>query len=579
MADYQAPIEDMRFLLHDVFALPDQWARMPALEDMSGDLADAILEEGGKVCAQVFAPINRSGDEEGCQWQDGQVTTPTGFREAWRTFAEAGWVGLGGVPDFGGQGAPKGLTVLFEEMQYATNSSLALYSVLTAGACLTLASHGSEALKTRFLPPMYEGRWTGTMCLTEPHAGTDLGMIRTRAEPLDDNRYAITGTKIFITGGDHDLTENIVHLVLAKLPDAPAGPKGISLFVVPKVQVGDDGSLADANAVSCGSIEHKMGIKASSTAVLNFDGAVGYLVGEPHKGLGYMFTMMNYERLSIGLQGTGQADWSYQQALAYATDRVQSRAADPALRSGNTADSILVHPDVRRMLLTQKAWVEGGRALGVYLGSQLDLAKYSSDSNEQAKAAGRVALLTPVAKAFFTDRGMDCTVLAQQVLGGHGYVREWGLEQAVRDVRIAQIYEGTNGIQAMDLIGRKVLQNRGEWLHAFCADMRKDLSALDACWAGHGDQLVQVLQTLEERVDAWLDAKDPNLAGTQAYNLMELMGHVCYGWLWLRMASSKSASAEKKATAEFYFQWLWPQTDTLLRRMRVGSESLMADIL
>lgn len=576
MADYQAPLDDMRFLLHDVFRLPDQWADMPELSEMSGDLADAILEEGGKVCAQVFAPINRSGDEIGCQWQDGEVTTPEGFKEAWQTFAEAGWVGLGGAPEFGGQGVPKGLTVLFEEMQYATNSSLALYSVLTAGACLTLNAHGSEDLKNTYLPPMYEGRWTGTMCLTEPHAGTDLGIIRTKAEPQGENAYAISGTKIFITGGEHDLTENIVHLVLAKLPDAPPGPKGISLFVVPKYHVAEDGSLGERNAVHCGSIEHKMGIKASSTAVLNFDGATGYLVGEAHKGLGYMFTMMNYERLSIGLQGTGQADWSYQQALAYAKDRVQSRAADKSLRTGEAADPIIVHPDVRRMLLTQKAWVEAGRALAVYLGGQLDAVKYHPDADIQGRAAGRVALLTPVAKAFFTDRGLDCTVLAQQVFGGHGYVREWGMEQAVRDARIAQIYEGTNGIQAMDLIGRKVLANKGEWLQQFFADIRTDLDAVGRDWHPQKDDLIRVMTSVEDHVARWLDSDDANLAGTQAYNLMELVGYLAYGWLWLRMASNDQAGQDKADTAGFYFAWLWPQVDTLLRRIECDSRAFMA---
>ncbi len=364
MPDYQPPLRDAHFLLNAVFDLPAQWAQMSDLSEMNAELADAVLEEGGKVCAQVWAPLNRSGDEEGCHWQDGEVTTPEGFREAWQTFAEAGWVGLGGAVEQGGQGAPKGLTVLFEEMQYATNASMALYSVLTAGACLALNSHASDDLKATYLPPMYEGRWAGTMCLTEPHAGTDLGMLRTRAEPADD-AWRLTGTKIFITGGEQDLTENIIHLVLARLPDAPDGPKGISLFVVPKFVLDDSGNPGERNGVQCGSIEHKMGIKGSSTAVLNFDGALGYLVGEPHQGLKYMFTMMNYERLSIGIQGIGHADWSLQQSLAYAHDRVQSKAADKSLRSGERADPIVVHPDVRRMLLTQKAWVEAGRALAV----------------------------------------------------------------------------------------------------------------------------------------------------------------------------------------------------------------------
>ncbi|MFY0664241.1 MAG: acyl-CoA dehydrogenase family protein [Natronospirillum sp.] len=575
MTDYRAPLEDMRFLLHSVFNLPEQWAAMPALNEMSGDLADAILEEGAKLCEQVLAPLNRSGDEEGCTWSAEGVTTPSGFKEAYQTLAESGWVGLGGVTEYGGQGAPKGLTVLFEEMQYSANSSLTLYNVLTAGACLSLASHGSDELKETYLPPMYEGRWSGSMCLTEPHAGTDLGMIRSKAEPQADGSYSVTGTKIFITGGEHDLTENIIHLVLAKLPDAPDGPKGISLFVVPKLLVNADGSLGDRNSVTCGSIEHKMGIKGSATCVMNFDGATGYLVGEANKGLNYMFTMMNYERLSIGLQGTGQAEWSYQQALAYAKDRVQSKAADASLRTEGRADPIIVHPDVRRMLMIQKAYIEAGRALGVYLGAQLDAARYHPDDAVRAKADGRVALLTPLGKAFFTDRGLECTVLAQQVFGGHGYVREWGMEQAVRDVRIAQIYEGTNGIQAMDLIGRKVLMNKGEWLADFFADIRTELADVDAAWHTQRTQVFDVMTKLESQVQTWVNAGEPNLAGTQAYNVLELLGLITYGYLWLRMVNAEGADASKAPTAQFYFAWLWPQVDTLLQRLTADSSVLM----
>ncbi|OFR41784.1 acyl-CoA dehydrogenase, partial [Pseudomonas sp. HMSC066A08] len=449
MPEYNAPLRDMRFLLNDVFDAPALWQRLPRLaERIDADTADAILEEAAKVTGSLLAPLNRSGDEEGAQWQDGAVRTPAGFREAYATYAEGGWVGLTGNPAHGGMGMPKMLAVQFEEMMYAANASFSLYSTLSAGACLALDAHGSEELKNRYLPNMYAGTWAGSMCLTEPHAGTDLGIIRTKAEPQADGSYRVSGTKIFITGGEQDLTENIIHLVLAKLPDAPAGSRGISLFLVPKFLVGDDGTLGARNAVHCGSIEHKMGIKASATCVMNFDGASGWLVGEVNKGLAAMFTMMNYERLSIGIQGIGCAEMSYQGAVAYARERLQSRAPTGPVARDKAADPIIVHPDVRRMLLTMKALTEGGRAFSTYVGQQLDLAKYAEDQEERSQAEALVALLTPVAKAFFTDTGLESCVLGQQVFGGHGYIREWGQEQLVRDVRIAQIYEGTNGIQA-----------------------------------------------------------------------------------------------------------------------------------
>jgi alkylation response protein AidB-like acyl-CoA dehydrogenase len=363
MPEFNAPLRDMRFVLNELFDAAALWQRLPALaERMDADTADAILEEAAKVTAGLLAPLNRSGDEEGVHWQDGKVSTPKGFRQAYATYIEGGWVGLSGNPDFGGMGSPKMLAVLFEEMLYAANSSFALYSALSSGACLAIDAHASEDLKARFLPPMYEGRWAGSMCLTEAHAGTDLGLIRTRAEPQADGSYRITGSKIFITGGEQDLTENIIHLVLAKLPDAPAGPKGISLFLVPKMQVNDDGSLGAANAVGCGSVEHKMGIKASATCVMNFDGATGWLIGERNRGLAAMFTMMNYERLSIGIQGLGCAEVSYQNARTYARERLQSRSASGPVAKDKIADPIIVHGDVRRMLLTMKAMTEGGRA-------------------------------------------------------------------------------------------------------------------------------------------------------------------------------------------------------------------------
>ena len=582
MPEFNAPLRDMRFVLHELFEAPALWARLPALADhVDAGTADAILEEAAKVTGQLIAPLNRSGDEEGARWLAGQVSTPTGFKTAYDTYIEGGWVGLSGNPEFGGLGMPKMLAVQFEEMLYGANSSFALYSALTSGACLAIDAHASDALKSTYLPPMYEGRWAGSMCLTEAHAGTDLGIIRTRAEPLPDGSFNLSGSKIFITGGDQDLTENIIHLVLAKLPDAPAGPRGISLFLVPKVLVNDDGSLGQGNALSCGSIEHKMGIKASATCVINFDGARGWLIGEANKGLAAMFTMMNYERLSIGIQGIGCAETSYQNARTYARERLQSRAPTGAVTPDKIADPIIVHPDVRRMLLTIKAMTEGGRAFASYVGQQLDLAKFSADPQEQQTASALVALLTPVAKAFFTDTGFDSCVLGQQVFGGHGYIREWGQEQLVRDVRIAQIYEGTNGIQALDLLGRKVIANGGVTLRLFTAQIRDFATRPDKPYAS---ELLEAVQRLEDISD-WLQARalsNPNETGAACVEYLHLFGYVAYAWLWARMAdvAQKSLDADpafyaaKLATARFYFSRLLPRTLSLEQAIRAGSESL-----
>ena len=582
MPEFNAPLRDMRFVLHEVFDAPALWARLPALADhVDADTADAILEEAAKVTGQLIAPLNRSGDEEGAQWHAGNVTTPSGFKAAYSMYIEGGWVGLSGNPDFGGLGMPKMLAVQFEEMLYAANSSFALYSALTSGACLAIDAHASTTLKETYLPPMYEGRWAGSMCLTEAHSGTDLGLIRTRAEPRADGSFSLSGSKIFITGGDQDLTENIVHLVLAKLPDAPAGPRGISLFLVPKVLVNADGTLAHANAVSCGSIEHKMGIKASATCVINFDGAKGWLIGEANKGLAAMFTMMNYERLSIGIQGIGCAETSYQNARTYARERLQSRAPTGAVAPEKMADPIIVHPDVRRMLLSMKAMTEGGRAFASYVGQQLDLSKYSTDAQEQQNAAALVALLTPVAKAFFTDTGLDSCVLGQQVFGGHGYIREWGQEQLVRDVRIAQIYEGTNGIQALDLLGRKVIANGGVALRLFTAQIR-EFAAQPGKPYQH--ELLQAVQRLEDLSD-WLQAQaklNPNEIGAASVEYLQVFGYAAYAWLWARMADVAQGSLEadpafytaKLATARFYFKRLLPRIDSLEQSIRAGSESL-----
>ena len=582
MPEFNAPLRDMRFVLHEVFEAPALWARLPSLAGhVDADTADAILEEAAKVTSQLIAPLNRSGDEEGAQWHAGNVTTPNGFKSAYTTYIEGGWVGLSGNPEFGGLGMPKMLAVQFEEMLYAANSSFALYSALSAGACLAIDAHASEALKSTYLPALYEGRWAGSMCLTEAHAGTDLGMIRTRAEPKLDGSFTISGSKIFITGGDQDLTENIIHLVLAKLPDAPVGPKGISLFLVPKVLVNEDGSLGASNAVSCGSIEHKMGIKASATCVMNFDGARGWLIGEANKGLAAMFTMMNYERLSIGIQGIGCAETSYQNARTYARERLQSRAPTGAVAVDKIADPIIVHPDVRRMLLSIKAMTEGGRAFASYVGQQLDLAKFSEDPQEQQEASALVALLTPVAKAFFTDTGFDSCVLGQQVFGGHGYIREWGQEQLVRDVRIAQIYEGTNGIQALDLLGRKVVANAGVSLRLFTAQVRAFAHLPDRRYA---TPLLEAVQRLED-VSDWLRTQaqlNPNEVGAASVEYLHLFGYVAYAYLWARMADVAQRSLDtdpdfysaKLATANFYFSRLLPRILSLEQSIRAGSQSL-----
>ena len=586
MAEYQAPLRDIRFVLNEVFEADKLWQSLPGLDGaIDAETADAMLEEAGKITSQTIAPLNRNGDEEGAVWNDGVVTTPAGFKQAYTTYAEGGWVGLSGNAEYGGLGMPKTLGVQVEEMLYGANSSFALYIALTAGSTLALDAHGSEELKQKYLPNMYAGTWAGTMCLTEPHAGTDLGIIRTRAVPEADGSYAVTGTKIFITGGEHDLTENIIHLVLAKLPDAPAGPKGISLFLVPKFLVNEDGSLGERNAVSCGSIEHKMGIKGSATCVMNFDGAKGYLIGELNKGLNAMFTMMNYERLSIGIQGIGCAEASYQSAVDYARERIQSRAPTGAVQPDKAADPIIVHPDVRRMLLTMKAMTEGSRAFSTYVGMQLDTSKFAEDGAIRDKADDLVALLTPVAKAFFTDVGFENCVHGQQVFGGHGYIREWGQEQLVRDVRIAQIYEGTNGIQALDLMGRKTVANGGAFFQVFADEIQgfiDDNAAADMAefvqpLQGALDNLRQLTAEVIERAKA-----NPNEVGAASVEYLHTFGYTAYAYMWARMAKvALAASADsdgfyqaKLSTARFFFKRLLPRIHSLSESVRAGSEVL-----
>jgi alkylation response protein AidB-like acyl-CoA dehydrogenase len=584
MSDYKAPLRDMRFVLNEVFEVSRLWAQLPSLaEVIDEETAAAILEEAGKISAGSIAPLRRSSDEQGCSWDNGAVKVPDGFIAAYQAFAEGGWVGVGGEPRYGGMGMPKAIAAQVEEMVTSANLSFGTYPMLTAGACLSLNAHASEALKERFLPNMYAGVWSGSMCLTEAHAGTDLGMIRTRAEPRADGSYKISGSKIFISGGEHDLTENIIHLVLARLPDAPAGPKGISLFLVPKVMVNDDGSLGERNSLSCGSIEHKMGIKASATCVMNFDGATGWIVDAPNKGLAAMFTMMNYERLGVGIQGLAQGERSYQSAVEYARDRLQSRAPTGAQHQDQAADPIIVHPDVRRMLLTMKALNEGGRAFSSYVALQLDTAKYSEDPTARTRAQELVALLTPIAKAFLTDMGLETTLHGQMIFGGHGYIREWGQEQLVRDVRITQIYEGTNGIQSLDLAGRKIVGSGGALYRLFAAEVRHFTANASAELGEFTQPLNAAVDTLDE-LTAWLLDRaqgNPNEIGAASVEYLQVFGYTTYAYMWALMAKAALGKqgeddfyASKLGTARFYFARLLPRIHSLSTSVKAGSDSL-----
>ena len=585
VADYQVPLKDMNFLLFDVFKSEELWQKLPQLADhVDRETTEAILQECAKIAEQQVAPLSREGDEIGVSFNNGKVTTAPGYKAAFKTYAEGGWTALGGEVDYGGMGMPKVVTALHEEMLCSADISFSLYPGLTAGAGLSLAKHGSEELKERYLTRMYSGDWTGSMCLTESHAGTDLGMIRTKAIPQENGTYQVTGNKIFITAGEHDLTENIVHLVLAKLPDAPAGPKGISLFLVPKYKVNEDGSLGEFNNVSCGSIEHKMGIHASATCVMNFDEAEGYLIGDLNKGLNCMFTMMNFERIGVGIQGIGAAVKSYQNALEYAKDRLQSRSLSGAKSPEKPADSIMVHGDVRRMLLNMKALTEGSRALSTYISMQLDIATYG-EGELQAKGESLSTLMTPLAKAFFTDMGFDSTVTGQQVFGGHGYIREWGQEQLVRDTRIAQIYEGTNGIQAMDLLARKVAGSKGELMNVFIEEMRTYITSSSS---NEMNEFIAPLNTAVDDLEALtqhlLVAAKDNVEelGTSANDYLHVFGYTAMAYIWARMAEvslSKVSSGDnfyesKIKTARYYFAKLLPRRISLIASIKAGSDTL-----
>jgi alkylation response protein AidB-like acyl-CoA dehydrogenase len=585
MAEYKAPLRDMRFVLNEVFEADKLWSSLAGLQGaVDVETAEAILEECGKIASQVLAPLNREGDEQGSTWNDGEVTAAPGFKEAYQTYVEAGLNGLGGNPDFGGMGMPKTLVGQIEEMVQGANMSFGLAPMLTAGACLSLNAHGSQELKEKYLPNMYSGVWSGAMDLTEPHAGTDLGIIRTKAAPNADGSYDVTGTKIFITWGEHDMAENIIHLVLAKLPDAPAGPKGISLFLVPKFLVNDDGSLGERNPMSCGSIEHKMGIKGSATCVMNFDGAKGWLVGEENKGLAAMFTMMNYERLGVGIQGIGAAEASYQNAVEYARDRIQSRAPTGAQAKDKAADPIIVHPDVRRMLLTSRAFTEGGRAFSTYVAKWLDIAKFTDNEDDRKHADAMLALLTPVAKAFLTDNALESAVAGQQVFGGHGFIREWGQEQYVRDIRITQIYEGTNGIQALDLMGRKVVGNNGAFYKLFEQDVNDFIATQEGneAMAEFIEPLKAALENLNDLTHWVIDRaqNNPNEIGAASVEYLAVFGYTALAYMWAKMSAVALNKADetfykaKLSTARFYVKRLLPRYIGLTAAVKGGAEPL-----
>ncbi|MDJ1006870.1 MAG: acyl-CoA dehydrogenase C-terminal domain-containing protein [Paracoccaceae bacterium] len=585
MPSYSAPVKDLQFVLHDLLHLSA--TPVPGYEEMDRETTEAILDEAGKLAVGILQPLNAVGDEEGCTLENGVVRTPEGFKEAYAALREGGWLSLDADPDYGGQGMPYVMETAAGELFASANISMAIYKGLTHGAVSALRAHGSEDQKATYLPKMIEGTWSGTMNLTEPHCGTDLGLIRTKAEPNADGSYAITGQKIWISGGEQDLTENIVHLVLAKLPDAPDGVKGISLFVVPKFLVKDDGSLGDRNAVSCGGLEKKMGIHGNATCVMNYDGATGWLVGEPHKGMRAMFTMMNEARLAVAVQGLALGEVAYQNAVGFAQDRLQGRAVTGSAAPDKPADPIIVHPDVRRNLLDQKSFLEGARAFSLWGATLIDAAHRTGDDEAEAM----ISLLIPVLKGFLTDKGFETTVLAQQTLGGSGFTREWGIEQFVRDARIAMIYEGTNGIQSLDLVGRKLGLNGGKTVMAFFEmvktfikenegdeDLKRDF--LDPLKSASKDLQAAAMYFMAE------GTKNPNNALAGSYDFMHLFGYVAMGLMWARMAGAATSALAngasdtdfyeaKLATGRYYMARHMPATALHLARIETGAEPVM----
>ncbi|MBH3431213.1 acyl-CoA dehydrogenase C-terminal domain-containing protein [Pseudomonas alkylphenolica] len=584
--NYQAPLRDMRFVLHELFDVTGHCQQLG--NGLDRETIDGVLDEAARFAAQVVAPLNRNSDEQGCRLQDGEVITPTGFAQAYKLYVEQGWASMTGPLAFGGQGLPQMVSASFHEMLMSASLSFRVYSGLTEGTVVALARHGCDALKQRYLAPLVSGEWTGTMCLTEPQAGTDLALLRTRAQPQDDGRYLLSGSKIFISGGEQDLTENIIHLVLARLPDAPPGIKGISLFLVPKRLVNADGTLGERNAVSCGALEHKMGIKGASTCVMNFDGASGWLVGQPNQGLACMFTMMNDARFQVGLQGLGIAEAAFQGGLAYARARLQSRAISGPVAPEKPADPIIVHPDVRRMLLIQKTLSEGCRMLSAYAARQLDLEHYTGDAAQREAACRRAALLIPMVKAFFTDCGQEVASLGVQLYGGHGYIREWGMEQLMRDSRITQLYEGTNGIQALDLIRRKLLGDGGSELNALIDELATAVAQVKSQTA-MAEQVAMRLQEWRTLAGTVLLAcrRDPEEIGAVSVDFLAYSAYVMLAALWLQAAERASqvlaaGSGEpefyqaKLQSADFYLRRVLPRAGAHREVLLAGAGCLMA---
>ncbi len=590
MPQYTPPLRDMQFVLHELLKVTETLRTLPRHKDIDVDTINAVIEEGGKFAAEVAFPLNLSGDQEGCTLDKSthEVRAPKGFKEAYARYVEGGWPSLSCDPAYGGQGLPVLLNQCFYEMLNSANQAWTMYPGLSHGAYECLKAHGTEAQKATYLPKLTSGEWTGTMCLTEPHCGTDLGLLRTKAEPLPDGQYRLSGQKIFISAGEHDLAPNIIHLVLARLPDAPAGSKGISLFVVPKYLVNADGSVGERNPIFCGALEHKMGIHGNATCQINLDGAVGSLVGEPHRGLAAMFVMMNAARLGVGNQSLGLTEVAYQNAVAYAKDRLQMRSLTGPKAADKPADPIIVHPDVRKMLLTARAYAEGGRALAIYISLLLDQEIATEDEDERKECADLVALLTPIVKAFLTDNGWIATSHCQQVYGGHGYIKEWGMEQYVRDARINMIYEGTNTIQSLDLLGRKVLGDNGAKLKKFGrliaefveeVGVREDMQEFVNPLADLGDKVTKL--TTELGMKAMQNADE---VGGAAVDYLRVLGHLSFAYLFARMAKialDKKDSGDpfytaKLHTARFYFAKLLPETAGLIRSARSGVAPLMA---
>ena len=592
MTQYAAPLRDIRFVREELLDVHSVYETLPGFEEATPDLVNSIFEEGAKICEELLAPLNAVGDEQGCQWKDGEVTTPEGFKEAYRTYVEGDWPAMDRPAEYGGGGLPESVGLVMQEMVGSANWAWGMYPGLSHGAINTLLAHGSDEQKALYLTRLVEGTWTATMCLTEPDAGTDLGLLRTKAEPAEDGSYRLSGTKIFVSSGEHDFTENIIHIVLARIAGAPAGTKGISLFIVPKFLVGEDGSLGERNGVRCGSIEHKMGIRGNATCELNFDGAVGYLVGGPNRGLNCMFTFMNTARLGTALQGLAHAELAYQNSLAYAKERLQMRALSGPKQPDSPADPIIVHPDVRRMLLTQRAFAEGARMLIAYASLKVDVSHHGQSDEERAEAEELLALLTPIAKAFVTETGFEAVNLGLQCFGGHGYIRDWGMEQNVRDARIATLYEGTSGVQAIDLLGRKVLASKGKLLERFTRRVEQFCEAYR-----DNPDLKPFVARLEELNQEWGElwvriaaenAKNRDEMGAAAFDFLMYSGYVTYAYFWARaavvsceaLARGEGDAAFYKAklrTARFYYERILPRTKTLVETMTSGVSNLMGE--